>query len=157
MESATRIYNKTRELYSYAPSLSSFDLVIKHLINDFLENGVRIEMTLKKESSSFKQNLLYTAYRDLELIIGVGNRTSNKDILWSIIHEHGHLQQSKPNEKEQEDGSVEKYLREKDAWEKGEKMFQKFEILMPYKLEYISYGETCLKTYDFEKNLNSLN
>ena len=120
--------NNLRELLGNVPGLKPYEHIISELFDEFYSKDAVIRIEPLLSSSRLKQTPHNALARNFELIIGTKDRDP-KEILWSIFHEYGHLQQDRPTLEESKDGTVAKYRREVDAWEIGQIRLLRFEEL----------------------------
>ena len=80
--------------------------------------------------------------------IGLLGRKQPLEIIWSMLHEYGHVLQGSAALKEVElDKSLE-YPREKDAWDKAEIELVKYPRLVANISEFYDYRDFALNTYE---------
>ncbi|PWS26167.1 hypothetical protein DHW03_15335 [Pedobacter yonginense] len=140
-----------RELIAAAPDLLPFEQVIDQLLSEFYDGGASIIIDSRRISSYLAQTPFNSRTRNFELFIGVRDRKTGLNILWSIFHEYGHLIQDRPTGEELIEGTNAKYLREIDAWDKAQKRLLEFDNLIPYFNDFKIYRSTCTSSYKVEQ------
>lgn len=138
--------NNLRQLFGIVPELKSFEPIISQLFSEFYLKKAIIIIDPLLGSSHLGQTRFNTISRNFELFIGTREREP-LEILWSIFHEYGHLQQDRPTSEEATDGTLAKYLRERNAWEIGQNKFLEFDILKTHLDNFEAYRSTCQSSY----------
>lgn len=123
-----------RELYRDCEELKEYEEVLIAMLNEFYAMQSRVEILSDAISSKLSQNEGPGHFRDFLLLIGTKDRPA-LEIIFSIFHEYGHLNQDRPTEQEKVKRTKAKYLRECHAWELGENKFLEFTEIIPH-LEY---------------------
>jgi len=81
------------------------------------------------------------------LFIGLKDRKDPLEVVWSLLHEYGHVQQGEPTLAEiLKDGNA-KQAREKDAWNRAELIMAADPFLRQYAQHFSQYRDTLLGSY----------
>lgn len=111
--------------------------VVKYIYEDLLrrKSNLILNQTVNRSKTEFN---IDEGTSKVEL-----NNKNHKNIIWSLIHEYGHVINGCP--KKSAAGSKE---REESAWEKGfEKISRLYSIIQKDKKDFDDWRDDCLKTY----------
>jgi ribosomal protein S18 acetylase RimI-like enzyme len=108
--------NHWRKTVIFVPELNPHRQIITELYGAIITEGARLD-----PNENMKYCRHTNDYIDKAVIVGLQQREDPLTLIWSIAHEYGHILQNEAKEKERQDYTREKYLREADAWDKAEK------------------------------------
>lgn len=100
----------------------------------------------KLEKSSWLTQTAHKKNRGL-MHIGLKDRWTPVDIIWSILHEFGHLLQDVEELPVVEEDIALKYFREKDAWDRAEIEMKTYPKLASLAKQFYSYRDAQLISY----------
>jgi hypothetical protein len=81
------------------------------------------------------------------LFIGLKDRKDPLDVVWSILHEYGHIQQGPPGLDEVLKTENAEQAREKDAWDRAQCMMEQDPALKIYARHFTDYRDALLSSY----------
>lgn len=136
------------DINSKFPLLKEYENVLFELLKTFYDKESRIVIELTWDTSELEQTQYNKTSKNYVLHVGIKNRVNPMEIIWSILHEYGHLQQNPPTLEEQTYCTEEKYNRECGAWKIGEKKFYEFKELLGFKEGFLNYAEICGESYN---------
>ncbi|MFC7524152.1 hypothetical protein ACFQRK_09375 [Parapedobacter sp. GCM10030251] len=139
--------NNLRQVSDKVPGSSKYMNILDDLLELFYQKDTAIVVDANLEKSRLEQTLNNHENRNFRLYIGISNRTEPLEVIWSLLHEYGHLLQRPPTDLEQTDGTPEKYEREKDAWRKAEDKFTEYSALCTYFDNFQAYREFSESSY----------
>jgi hypothetical protein len=128
------------------PVLLAYTDTLEFVFSAFYLQGGHVIYVEHLKSSEFNPIRLH-GKRVANLIIGAKDRKDPMDIIWSVLHEWGHLLQTPQTEEIRLNPQL-TYYRERDAWDKAETKFKEYPALAPFLGKFYAYRDFCLNDYN---------
>jgi hypothetical protein len=128
------------------PVLLAYTDTLEFVFYAFYLQGGQVIYQEHLKSSEFNPVRLQ-GKRVANLIIGAKDRKDPMDIIWSVLHEWGHLSQPPQTEEIRLNPQL-TYYRESDAWDKAEIKLKNYLTLVPFLGKFYAYRDFCLDDYN---------